>query len=360
MSDNGTRKIESAVITGATGTIGTALVNLCISKRIKVIVLANPASKRLDRIPQSPYVSVIPCALNELGTERIRGKIEGLLKKNSEKQPTGHFMECAIGQTMGQTTECAIGQTAEQRTGGLVFFHLAWAGTYGEARNDYGLQEDNLRFAIDALKLAKSLGCHTFVGAGSQAEYGRVSGVLGPDISCNPENGYGIYKLKAEETTRKLADELGIVHIWPRVLSVYGPCDGERTMVMSTISKLLSGEVPSLTKGEQLWDFLFCEDAARAFLDLAGQGKSGQVYPLGSGQSRPLRDYIEIIRDEIDPSLELGFGQVSYSDKQVMHLEADISRLTADTGFVPQVSFREGIKKTIEWVRAERNCDNSV
>ena len=98
-----------------------------------------------------------------------------------------------------------------------------------------------------------------------------------------------------------------------------------------------------------MWDYLYCEDAANALLLLAGHGRDGGIYPIGSGIARPLREYIEIIRDEIDPDLPLGFGEVPYSDKQVMHLCADISDLQRDTGFEPEVGFREGIQNTIKY-----------
>lgn len=295
------------MITGATGTIGIALVNLCIRENINVVVLANPDSNRLERIPKDEHVKVVPCALSALSDYE--------------------------------------GESAD------VFFHFAWAGTFGEARNDFALQEKNVEYALDAVYLAQRLGCHTFIGAGSQAEYGRVSGILRADTKCNPENGYGIYKLKAETETGKLCDELGLVHIWPRVLSVYGPFDGERTMIMSTITKLLDGLRPALTKGEQMWDFLYCDDAARAFLEIARAGVSGRIYPLGSGTARKLREYIEILRDEINPEADLGFGEIPYSDKQVMHLQADISQLCEDTGFAPEVDYKTGIARTVDWLR---------
>ena len=49
------------------------------------------------------------------------------------------------------------------------------------------------------------------------------------------------------------------------------------------------------------------------------------------------------------PNAELGIGEVPYADKQVMYLCADIGALTADTGFVPQTSFEDGIKETLAW-----------
>ncbi|MCR5591662.1 MAG: NAD(P)-dependent oxidoreductase [Lachnospiraceae bacterium] len=307
--------MERAVITGATGTIGMALVRKCIESGIETTVLVNPDSRRLDRFSAYP-VKVIKCALSDFASK----KAEDIWTVNDDAK------------------EAAM-------------FHLAWSGTFGDARNDRELQERNAAFASDAVRLAYRLGCTVFVGAGSQAEYGRVSAMLSAHTPCRPENEYGRAKLKTSEETRNLCRELGIRHIWPRILSIYGPCDGSGTMVMSLISSLLDGKKPSLTAGEQMWDYLYADDAASALILLADRGKNGHIYPIGSGIARPLREYVEIIRDTIDPSLPLGFGEVPYKEGQVMHLLADISELKEDTGFTPMVGFEEGAALTVEWVR---------
>lgn len=87
----------------------------------------------------------------------------------------------------------------------------------------------------------------------------------------------------------------------------------------------------------------------------AEKGCDGAVYCLGSGQAKPLKEYIEIMRDEIDPGISLKIGAKPYADKQVMYLCADITDLQNDTGFVPRVEFREGIRRTIQWVKDEKN-----
>ena len=78
------------------------------------------------------------------------------------------------------------------------------------------LQNKNVEYALDAVEAAKRFGCHTFIGAGSQAEYGRVEGLLKPDTPTFPEMGYGIAKLCAGHMTRKHAYQLGMNHIWVR------------------------------------------------------------------------------------------------------------------------------------------------
>jgi nucleoside-diphosphate-sugar epimerase len=126
-------------------------------------------------------------------------------------------------------------------------------------------------------------------------------------------------------------------------------------MVMSGINKMLDGERPQYTKGEQIWDYLYNKDAARAFRLIAEKGQDNSIYCLGSGRTRMLKDYIYAIRDAIDPSIDIGVGELDYYPNQVMHLEADISNLTKDTGFTPQYSFEEGIRETIAWVKEQRN-----
>ena len=66
-----------------------------------------------------------------------------------------------------------------------------------------------------------------------------------------------------------------------------------------------------------------------------------------------LKDYIETLRNAIDPALPLGLGEVPYGPLQVMHLQADTSALQEDTGWRPATPFEEGIRETIEWVRKE-------
>ncbi len=302
--------MKRAIITGATGAIGTALVNELISNGVEVLVFCHKGSPRNKQIPENNLVTLRYCSLNEL---------------SKEENDTGKQYD--------------------------LFYHLAWQGTTGVARDDMYLQNENVKYSLDAVSCAKRFGCNTFIGIGSQAEYGRTDEVLRPNTPAFPENGYGMAKLCAGQMTRNYANKLGMRHIWVRVLSVYGPNDGSQSLVMSTIRKLKNGEIPEFTKGEQMWDYLYSADAASCLRLLGEKGVKGKTYVLGSGESRPLREYIEKIRDAVSPLSNLKFGVIPYADKQVMSLRADISALKNDTGWMPKNSFLDGVNNILKFNR---------
>ena len=302
--------MKRAVISGATGAIGTALIENLISNGIEVLILMREGSDRKTNIKSHPLIKI---------------KYSSLENYKSLKNDTGKNYD--------------------------VFYHFAWAGTFGNTRNDMYLQNKNVEYTLDAVSVAKEFGCQTFIGAGSQAEYGRAEGVLTALTPTFPENGYGIAKLCAGQMSREYAHQMGLRHIWVRILSVYGPNDGSQTMVMSTINKLQKGEIADLTKGEQMWDYLYSADAAEAFKLLGERGQDGKVYVLGSGVARPLKEYIEIIGKSLNSENLLNFGSIPYSQRQVMYLCADVSELSKDTGWEAKTSFKEGIAKILEQIK---------
>jgi len=104
-----------------------------------------------------------------------------------------------------------------------------------------------------------------------------------------------------------------------------------------------------------MWDFLYSKDAALAMRLLGEKGIDGKIYCIGSGQARPLKEYINIMGESIDSTIQIGFGDIPYSPNQVMYLCADIEDLKADTGFEPQYTFEKGIVETIQWCRQQNN-----
>ena len=302
--------MKKVIVTGATGMIGASMIEQMVEDGVEVTAVIRPNSKKRKNLIEHELIKVVECDINDLMS----------LKDKLEKDYD-------------------------------TFYHFAWDGTYGDSRDDALLQEQNIHNTLVAVRLAHELGCGVFVGAGSQAEFGFVEGELSDQIPKNPVTGYGIAKYAAGRLSAVMCEKLGMRQSWGRIVSTYGPRDNSYTMVMSSIIGMLNGERMSFTKGDQVWDYVYGGECSRAFYLIGKYGKHGKAYTIGSGKSRLLREYITAIRDVVNPELEIGLGEREYYPNQVMKLTADISELTEDTGFVPEVSFEEGIRRTMEWYK---------
>lgn len=230
-------------------------------------------------------------------------------------------------------------------------FHLAWQGVAGDSRDAPEQLTVNVAATLELCQIVVEAGCRVFVGLGSQAEYGPHDSVLTEETLARPVTAYGVAKLCAGMMTAKLCELAGVRHVWLRLLATYGPKDDERHLIPTVIRSLLGGERPRLTKGEQTWDYLYVEDAAEAIYRVAATDEARGVFNLGSGRAATVRAVVERLRDLIDPSVELNFGEEPYAPGQLMRLEASAERLRRATGWEPRVGLDEGLNRTIEWHR---------
>lgn len=295
--------MSTFVITGATGMIGCSLASLALKNGDNVIAIARNGSSRLDRIPCG--ATVLCADLNQLKTLK--------------------------------TDLCAD-----------FFVHLGWEKTSPLERDNVLAQQKNVDYTVDAVNLANRMGCKCFVGAGSQAEYGLCAKPLTPQTAENPLSEYGKSKLKAGETSRRVAGDLGMRHVWARILSVFGKGDNKTTLMSYLIDCFSNGKTAELTACDQVWDYLYAEDCALALYLLAKHGKNGKSYPLGSGQPRLLKDYVLAVKNAVNPNATINFGAKDYYPHQPMFLCADITELTNDCGFLPKFSFEQGLQCVLQ------------
>ena len=221
--------------------------------------------------------------------------------------------------------------------------HLAWGGVKGVNRNDIS-QMDNVVSSINLFRIVEKLGCDHFVGLGSQAEYGLLSGRISESASKNPTTLYGAAKLATGLLLERASSASNVSFTWLRLFSSYGPGDDPSWLLPYILNCLSEGKSPRLTAGDQIWDYLYIEDVAAGII-ASLEDKACGFYNLGSGQPHRLRHIIEKIRDNISPTIDLQFGAVPYRDDQVMHLEADITALTEATAWSPKISLEIGLQK---------------
>ena len=307
--------MRKVVITGATGVTGRALVSHAIREGYEVLAVVHRTSLRASDLEQIEGCRVLRLDLPEYG--------EGLAEMRRQGFETDEYE---------------------------MYFHLAWMAPFGKDRENLSLQVDNIKASLNAVEMAKGLGCHTFIGIGSQSEYGRTNEPLGPMTPTFPETGYGIAKLCTGQLTRLKCEQMGLKHIWTRVLSVYGPYDRDQTLITDAVIHMMNNEETSFSPCEQIWDYLYSDDVARAIWLTGVRGQHGRVYVAGSGKTRLLKEYIIDIARITGYQKEIGFGKRSYNDRQVMHLQAEPESLRS-LGFQPEISFEEGILRMIQWLR---------
>ena len=145
--------MKKVVISGATSFIGINFIHYLLEKDIDILAIIRKNSKKIDMLPKSDRIKVIECELGDLHSLSI----------NSNDYD--------------------------------VFYHLAWSAPFRGTKDDVYMQDENIKYTLDAVNLAIRLGANTFIGAGTQAEYGNVEGKITPKTPANPTNGYGVAKL---------------------------------------------------------------------------------------------------------------------------------------------------------------------
>lgn len=307
--------MKRVFVTGASGFIGAALVKRLVAQDISVAVLQSgqKPGRRLAAIAE---------------------KLRFFERANSTTESLRHSLREWAPDTV---------------------FHLGWSGVSNVDRNDAALQSANVAFTVELAQLCVECGVEQFVGAGSQAEYGKKDSQIAETECPAPTTLYGAAKLASCFLSERICELQGVRHAWLRIFSTYGPDDNPDWMLPTLIRKLSAGERPPLTLGEQQWDYLYVGDAAAAFA-AAAAGRIRGIYNLGSGEAVSLRALIEAVRDKIDPTLELGFGELPYRPDQVMHLQANIEKLKATSGWSPEVSLSDGIAETTRWFSPSKDA----
>lgn len=306
INGTGQRRI---LLTGGSGFVGAAVAHqlAATGRTVALLLRANGDRSRLKSLPAPPLI------------------IEGdLTQPGSWERKIADFRPDAVA-------------------------HLAWRGVKGKDR-DNREQCDNVTASLRLHDAAVAAGCRRFVGLGSQAEYGPCSARIDESVPTRPTTLYGASKLSTYLMLDRLAAKDAVSFAWLRLFSSYGPGDDPSWLIPYITSELLSGRRPKLTAAEQMWDYIHVDDVAAGVIALCDSDATG-VFNIGSGKAVPLRDIISAVRDLVDPTLPVGFGELPYRPDQVMHLEADITALSAATGWRPKVPLEIGLRYTVEWYR---------
>ena len=304
--------MKKAVVTGANGFVGTALCRELSRRGVKVIAVVRGGESDVSGIRDLSGLRIIYCDMSRYGE---------------------------------------LGQLLSERDVD-VFYHLAWEGAAGSMRGDESVQLRNVQYSCDALRGCYELQCKRFVFASSIMEY-EVNALMEKETTPPVTSLYSSAKVAANQMLRTLAASLGIEYIRGVISNIYGPGEKNPRLINASIRKMLRREHCSFSPGEQMYDFIYIDDAAGAFYAIGERGRANRTYYIGSQQPRPLRDFLLEMAHQVDPSLEIGLGELPFHGVSLTYREFDIHGVMNDTGFVPKVDFAEGIRRTVEWIKRE-------
>ena len=241
-----------------------------------------------------------------------------------------------------------IGETCD------VFLHMGWRGAGSDSRKLDEIQEQSVADALNAVSVAKKLGCKRFLFTGSQAEYGVHDTLMDEETECRPTSPYGKAKLAVRVQAEALCRELSMDYGHARIFSTYGPGDHPWSLISTCVETFLAGGQMQLSPCTQKWNFMYIEDAGRAIADLCEyEGPlmdEGCIYNLGGPmeETAPLRDFVEQLYGLCGKKGSFQYGVRPPNAEGVVNLIPDIRKMERVTGWKPEIGFEEGIRRLLK------------
>ena len=243
---------------------------------------------------------------------------------------------------------------AQVRPDGI--FHLA---AYGVDSADQDIQEAlrvNVLGIVSVLEAMRQTGCRRIVAMGSGAEYGSCEGLIDETTVLRPRSIYGSAKAAATVIAHQWAGQHDIGIVTLRPFGVYGDAEPRHKLFCHVILSLLDGEDVALTPCGQCRDYCHAADVAAALAAcMADVSVNGQVFNVGSGELRPIRQYVERIRSMIDSPGRVLYGALPYRKDEVWTPAPDIRRIREHIGWQPVIGLQQGLERTVAWYRANRH-----
>lgn len=231
-------------------------------------------------------------------------------------------------------------------------FHLAAYGVDSADEDITKAVSININGTVNILKAMKSCGCPRAVLMGSGAEYGNHPGPINENTVLHPGNAYASTKAAATLIAHQFAASSGIGVVTLRPFGVYGEAEPRHKIFCHAILSMLRGESLDLTSCTQCRDYCYVDDIVDAAVAAyRNESLKNAVFNLGTGCARPLRDYIEQIRDVIQPSSSVNFGALPFRSHELWSPVPDVRLAAEQLNWHSSHSLEEGLKKTISWFR---------
>lgn len=187
-------------------------------------------------------------------------------------------------------------------------------------------------------------------------------GMFSEDTPYAPHSPYSASKASSDHFVRAFHDTYGMPAVISNCSNNYGPNQYPEKLIPLFIKNICEGKpLPVYGKGENVRDWLYVEDHARAIDLIFHKGGSGETYNIGGNNEWRNIDLIKLLVHEVDSQLgnEEGYSLplITYVTDRAGHdlrYAIDSSKLQRELGWKPQMTFEEGIRLTVEWYLKNR------
>lgn len=200
--------------------------------------------------------------------------------------------------------------------------------------------------------------------------YGTLgeTGMFTEETSYDPHSPYSASKAGSDHFVRAYHDTYGLDTVISNCSNNYGPYHFPEKLIPLAIHNIKQNKpVPVYGKGENIRDWLWVEDHARAIDLLFHKAKPGSTYNIGGHNEWKNIDLIKLLCSILDKKLNREPGEsaqlITFVTDRAGHdlrYAIDASKLKNDLGWVPSITFEEGLEKTVEWYLTNEDWLNDV
>lgn len=295
--------MKNVIITGANGFIGSALLKRLLQQNVQIVAIDVEFNE--ERVAESPLITKIVSSLSD--------------------------EESLLSQIPERTYD--------------AFYHFAWRGVNGPDKANPVIQTENMKMALLCAGVARKLNCGKFLCAGTIAEQAVHS--LGKLDKTAGGMAYGVAKHCTHLMLETYCKNIGQPFVWMQFSNIYGPGNKTGNLVSYTVGELVKGTAATFGPAKQPYDFIYLDDLLEAVCRLGECKTMKNMYFVGSGAARILREYLLEIGRSYGREDLIQIG-VRPDDGIEYRMEMfDNSDLVADIGEYAKMSFTEGISKTI-------------
>ncbi len=188
----------------------------------------------------------------------------------------------------------------------------------------------------------------SFVQMGSSAEYGNVKSPQKENAKCKPKSVYGQAKLLSSTYLIDLFKKQKFPSTILRLYNTYGSRQDLNRFIPIVISGCTKNKKFPCSIGNQVRDFLHIDDVVDAIIkSLTNKNARGQIINIGSGKPRIIKNIIEYIKKISKGGYPL-FGKVKLRRDEILTVYPDINKARNKIGWRPKISFKKGLKVTID------------